>query len=127
MMHTKRKWCVIEIESAEKLAAILTEEIFGCCNAFCVRGYPQYVWANDSTSSDRLQEYGVLKRNPNPLDAHDKIMQVESITTSWCNTSEMLRFINRTLAGEDDRNVFALEVDPILQTPQEHGRCCHCA
>ena len=123
MMHTKRTWSVSEVESAEELARLLTETTFGCCQAFSVRDHPNYVWVNDSTSPDRLQEYGVVKRN-NP---DGKIMQIESITTSWCNASEMLRFINRTLAGEDDNSYFAGEVTAILQTPQEHGRCQHCA
>jgi len=123
MMHTQRKWCVTEIESAEELARLLTEQTWGCCHAFCVKGTPQYVWVNDSTSSDRLQEYGVIKLN-NPDGV---ITQIESITTSWCNYSEMLQFINRTLAGKDDNSYFSGEVVAILQTPQEHGRCQHCA
>ena len=94
MMHTKRIWCVIEIESPEELARLLAEQTWGCCKAFSVQGFPQYVWANDSTSSDRLQEYGVLKRG----NDDGKTMQIESITTSWCDTRQMLLIINRTLA-----------------------------
>ena len=123
MMHTKRTWSVCEVESAEELARLLTETTFGGCQGFSVQGYPQYVWVNDSTSPDRLQEYGVIKQN-NP---EGKITQIESITVSWCSSNELLRFINRTLAGEDDASDFAHEVHPILQTPQEHGRCQHCA
>lgn len=123
MMHSDRRWCVVEAESAEELARLLTKQTWGCCHAFYVKGHENYVWVNDSTSSDRLQEYGVLKRN-NP---DGKITQIESITTSWCNSDEMLQFIRRTLAGEDDNSYFSGEVIAILQTPQEHGRCCHCA
>jgi len=123
MMHTTRKWFVTEVESAEKLAQLLTETTFGCCHAFSIQGHPDYVWVNDSTSSDRLQEYGVIKLNhPDGV-----ITQIESITTSWCNSCEMLQFINRTLAGEDDNSYFAGEVDAILQTPEEHKGCHHCA
>ncbi len=56
MMHTKRRWFITEVESAEELARLLTESTFGGCQAFSVRRHPNYVWANDSTSSDRLQE-----------------------------------------------------------------------
>lgn len=38
-----------------------------------------------------------------------------------------LNDIRDTLAGKDDDNTFRREVDPVLQTPAEHGRCHHCA
>jgi len=102
---------------------MLSEMTWCCCKAFSVRGDPQYVWVNDSTSSDRLQEYGVLKR-----DCPDgKIMQIESITFSWCDLDQALEFIQRTLAGKDDNNSFVCEIHPHLQTPLEHGKCQHCA
>ena len=121
-MHTKRIWYVIEIESPEELARLLVEQTFGCCKAFSVQGTPQYVWVNDSTAPDRLQEYGVIKLN-NPDGV---ITQIESITTSWCDTRQMLLMINRTLAGKDDNNYFAGEVEATLQTPEEHQSCPHC-
>ncbi len=123
MLHDDRIWSIREIELAEELARMLTEATWSCCQAFSVRGYSQYVWVNDSTSSDRLQEYGVLKR-----DCPDgKIMQIESITFSWCNFDQALRFIQMTLAGMDDNNSFACETVTTLQTPLEHGKCQHCA
>ena len=123
MLHENRIWSVSEIESAEKLARLLTEMTWCGCQAFSVQGYPQYVWVNDSTSPDRLQEYGVLKRNY----PDGKIMQIESITFSWCDFDQALQFIQRTLAGKDDNNSLACEVVSTLQTPLEHGKCQHCA
>lgn len=58
---------------------------------------------------------------------HDRPLQVESITFSWCDYDESVEHIQRTLRGEDDGNDFAHEVAPVLQTPEQHGRCCHCA
>ncbi len=123
MLHDDRIWSVSKIESAEELARMLTEMTWCCCKAFSVRGDPQYVWVNDSTSTDRLQEYGVLKRNC----SDGKIMQIESITFSCCNCDQALRFIQMTLAGNDDNNSFVCEISLMLQTPLEHGKCQHCA
>ncbi len=123
MMHTKRRWSVTEVKSVEELARMLTETTWGCCHAFSIKGHPDYVWVNDSTSPDRLQEYAVLKRNP----SEGMILQIESITVSWCTPMEMQQFIERSLAGKDDTGYFVGEVDAILQTPKEHDHCQHCA
>jgi len=82
-----------------------------------------YLWLNDATSPDGAQEFSVVKKaGPN-----GRPWQVESITVSWCDYAELLAYVERTLRGEDDQNDFAHEVAPALQTPAEHGRCCHCA
>ena len=123
MLYTYRIWSVSEVESAEELARMLTEMSWGCCHAFCIKGHSNYVWVNDSTAPDRLQEYAVLKLN-NP---DGEIMQIESITFSWCDEQQALQFINGTLAGKDDNNFFAGEVRATLQTSTKHDRCPHCA
>gem|GEM_PF-4832990 len=38
-----------------------------------------------------------------------------------------LKYIRATLAGEYDRSDFAHEVAPTIETPEQHGRCPHCA
>lgn len=120
MFHRNRVWCVTPVESAEDLARKLTETTWTCCTAFELAGY---LWLNDATSPDGGQEYGVIKKaGPN-----GRSLQVESITFSWCDRATALEYIQRTLRGEDDANDFAREVSPSLQTPPEHGRCCHCA
>ncbi len=123
MMHTKRKWCVTKVATVEELSKLLTETTFGCCHAFYIKGHPDYVWVNDSTAPDRLQEYAVLKRNL----PDGEILQIESITTSWCTPLEMQQYIERSLAGKDDTGYFVGEVDVTLQTPKEHESCPHCA
>ena len=122
MLHTDRTWSVTEVDSAEELARMLTEMTWACCQAFCIKGFPQYVWVNDSTAPDRLQEYAVLKRH----NSNSKIMQIESVTFSWCDQQQALQFIKGTLAGKDDNNFFACEVHATLQTPAKHDRCPHC-
>ena len=120
MFHRNRVWCVTPVGSAEELARKLTTTTWTCCTAFELGGY---LWLNDATSPDNGQEFSVVKKaGPN-----GRPWQVESITVSWCDYAELLAYIQRTLRGEDDQNDFAREVAPALQTPAEHGRCCHCA
>ncbi len=123
MMHTNRVWCVHEVESAEELARKLTSSTWVLCNGAFVRGYPGYVFLNDSTSEDALQEYAIVKGG---LDATSH-RQVESITFSWCSYDQALLHIQRALAGEDDEGSWAHEItSPRLQTPAQHGSCRLC-
>ena len=118
-MHNDRIWCLTPAESAEDLARKLTEITWCGCTAFELKGY---VWLNDATSPDGAQEFAVLKQCDDGT-----FLQIESITYSWCDYDQSLALIKVTLAGEDDVNDFRREVRPILQTPEEHGRCHHCA
>ena len=120
MMHHDRTWVVTAVATAEELAEKLTGTTWTCCTAFELGGY---LWLNDSTSPDRGQEYATVKN----VGPGGRPLQVESITFSWCSCEEALALIHRSLRGEDDGNEFAGEVSPQLQTPQEHGRCRHCA
>jgi hypothetical protein len=120
MLHAKRVWSVSRVESAEDLARKLTTITWTCCTAFELGNY---LWLNDATSPDGAQEFAVVKR----VGPHGRPLQVESVTFSWCDEATGLEHILRTLRGEDDDNDFAHEVSPSLQTPAEHGRCCHCA
>jgi hypothetical protein len=120
MMHSDRVWAVTSAASAEDLARKLTGTTWTCCTAFALDGY---VWLNDATGPDGAQEYACLKRQgPNGCPR-----QIESITFSWCDEQQALELIRRTLRGEYDASEFAHDVRPRLQTPDEHGRCHHCA
>ena len=120
MFHRNRVWCVTSVRSAEELARKLTEITWTCCTAFELGGY---LWLNDATSPDGGQEYAAVKKaGPN-----GRPLQVESITFSWCDYPTALDYVQRTLRGGDEGSDFAREVSPALQTPEEHGRCCHCA
>lgn len=120
MLHRNRRWCATPVESAEELARKLTEMTWCCCTAFELQGY---LWLNDSTSPDGAQEYAVLKKD----GPEGKPVQIESITFGWCDEADALQYVRHTLAGKDDRNSFRRPVDPVLETPEEHGRCGHCA
>jgi len=120
MMHTDRVWCVNAVESAEELAHKLTEMTWCSCTAFELGSY---LWLNDSTCPDGAQEFAVVKK----LRIEGKLLQVESITFSWCDEATALKFIRQTLDGHDDNNEFSVQIDPALETPAEHGRCHLCA
>ena len=120
MFHRNRVWCVTAVASAEELAQKLTTVTWTCCTAFELGGY---LWLNDATSPDGAQEWAVVKR----VGPSGRPLQIESITFSWCDGPTSLEYVQRTLRGEDDGSDFAHEVAPVLQTPAEHGRCCHCA
>lgn len=107
------------VASADDLARRLADTTWTCCSAFELGGY---LWLNDATSADGAQEFAVIKK-AGPLG---RPWQVESITFSWCDFDTALRYIQQTLRGGDDNNDFAHEVSPILQSPSEHGCCCHC-
>lgn len=120
MFHHDRVWCVTPVESAEDLARKLTEATWTCCTGFSLGGY---LWLNDATCPDGGQEYAVVKK----CGPGSRALQVESITFSWCDYDAALEYIQRTVRGDDDKCDFAREVHPHLQSPEEHGRCLHCA
>lgn len=123
MLHSNRIWCLAEVESADQLAADLTQQTWCCCQAFKVKGHDRYIWLNDSTSADGAQEYAVLKLGP----GEGEITQIESITFGWCDRAKAFKFIQETLNGKDDNNDFAIPVTATIQHPKEHGSCPHCA
>jgi hypothetical protein len=119
MLHSDRVWCVMQVAGAEELARNLTDGTWTCCTGFELEGY---LWLNDSTCPDGAQEYAILKK----VGPEGRLFQIESITFSWCNFAEALEYVQQALRGVGDRNDLAGEVFPVLQSPAEHGRCCHC-
>lgn len=119
MMHKKRRWCVVPVSSAEELARMLTDTTWCCCNGFELAGY---LFLNDATCADGAQEYAVIKKGPGEFS-----WQVESITFSWTDYHQALTYIRAVIAGSYDDADYAIRVRPIVQTPEQHGRCGHCA
>ena len=77
MMHTRRKFCVLPVETADELAEKPTAHIWTLCTAFRLT---DYLFLNDSTSEDAAQEYAVARATTENGPA----LQVESITFGWC-------------------------------------------
>jgi hypothetical protein len=145
MMHNNRVWCVVPVETAQELAEKLTQYSWCCCNGFELENY---LWLNDATGADGAQEYACV-RKPAAKDPHYR--QVESITASWCTTQQMLQYIREIQDGIKSVPLAPTQVvvtrsateylaalgakqlsrshivHPRLETPQQHGRCAHCA
>lgn len=116
MMHERRIWTVAPIESAEELARMLTEHDWTLCTAFELQGY---LFLNDATSEDGIQEYAVVKRCDDGT-----FLQVESVTFGWCDFGRALEHVRRATEG---RNEFATIASPRLDTPEQHERCPLCS
>lgn len=122
MFHSKRRWCVGSVSSAEELAKKLTSRTWTLCTGFYVEGHSEYLFLNDATSEDGAGEFAVVKAGIGAAEHR----QIESITFSWCDHTTALRYIEEALAGAMDGNDFARPVTPRLETPEQH-RCGYCA
>jgi len=120
MWHKKRIWSVHPAESAEMLAQELTELTWTGCQAFSLGGY---ILANDATCADGAQEYEVLRPDP---DDTSRLLQIESITFSWCSEEHALELLQKMLRGEFDLYVLAHVARSRFQTPELHGVCPLC-
>jgi len=119
MLFDKRRRVVADVATPEELAKKLTEMTWCPCNGFRLG---DYLFLNDSTSPDGAQEYAVI-HEPSSC-------QCESITFSWCSYNEALKYIQQTLRGEFKpwtRPTSPAYNPSIIQTPEEHGTCQHCA
>lgn len=123
MLHTKRRWGVGPACSPEDLACKLTERTWTLCTGFYVAGHPDYLFLNDATHEDGAGEWAVIKGG---LGAQTHL-QVESITFSWCEAAQALRYIQQALAGDMDRNRFARPVQMRIEPMAQHGTCHLCA
>ena len=108
------------IDSAADLAHKLTESTWTSCQAFVLDGY---LFANDATCADGAQEYAVLKAGPNP----GELVQIESITFSWCNDDRASELILRILSGDFDQESYGRVCSSRFRTAREHGTCHLCA
>jgi len=118
MLHRKRRWGVTPCGDTGELAAKLREQSWTLCTAFKTAGGT--VWANDSTSEDALQEYGVLRRTEG-----GGWRQVETITVSWCDQKKLCGYITQADAGVFDDRTLARVRPERLEEP--HAPCPLCA
>lgn len=118
MFHSKRIWCVADVDTPEELAEKLTEHTWTLCTAFLLGNC---LFLNDAISENGAQEYAIV------VEENGKYRQVESVTFSWCSHEQALESVRQAIAGKLVCEEFAREVQPKLQTPEEHGRCELCA
>lgn len=122
MFHSKRRWCLSEVESAERLGDMVSQCTWTLCSAFYVRDHPKYIFLNDATHEDGAAEYAVLLRMPDGT-----FVQIESITMSWLSKEGARATVEKTLVGDYDASDFTRPVTPRLDAPDKHRPCHLCA
>ena len=120
MLHSNRRWSVLPAESSESLATMLVQSTWTGCQAFILGGY---LFANDATSGDGAQEYAVLK----PSADGNSLVEIESITFSWCSEERALELIRDTLSGKFDASCYGFVDRGRFSTSTEHKTCYLCA
>jgi len=120
MLHRTRTWSLQAIDEAERLAYKLSNVSWTCCQAFALKGY---IFANDATSADGAQEYAILRATR----SCPGLIQIESITFSWCTEERALELIKAVCAGDFDGNGFCQVARDRFETVSEHSFCMHCA
>jgi hypothetical protein len=120
MMHRNRRWGIGSVDTAQELAAMLSQRTWTLCSGFYVLGHPQFLFLNDATCEDGAGEYGVVK-----VMSPSAWMQIESITFSWCAPAKALEHIVATLAGQYDANDFAFGIDLGGRLEERFTHRCH--
>lgn len=120
MLHRTRIWSLQSIDEAERLAYKLSNISWTCCQAFELKGY---IFANDSTSEDGAQEYAILRATRECPE----LVQIESITFSWCTEERALELIKAVCSGDFDGNGLGMVARIRFETAFEHCFCIHCA
>ena len=118
MMFPKSRYSVITVETVEELVRKLTEMTWYRCNGFRFGGM---LFLNDATGPDGAQEYAVLRE--------DTMEQIESLTVSWMEPTELTAWIEETLEHGLNTGVGPWQVritHEAIQTPEEHGTCMYC-
>ena len=130
--HKDRRWHIADIVP-ESLAGLLArdEHRMVLCQGYRTPGGT--LWLNDSISEDAPQEYAVLRpcskvwRMQHPVTKKGWV-QVESITTSWCDSERLLEYIQAFDDEQHDNEdgVFATTYPPLtidfLDFPWKGGR-----
>jgi hypothetical protein len=130
--HSRRTWVIHPAESAEWLAEKLIGHSWCNCAGWSLGGY---LFLNDQTSADGAFEVAIVKPAAEP---GGQWWQVESITFGWIRNTlartaqgQALDYINHAIEGKDDPDrptSGAWRIPPCdVETPEQHGRCIHCA
>jgi hypothetical protein len=120
MLHSQRDWYLQAIGCPENLAYKLAHCTWTGCTAFELE---DYIFANDATCADGAQEYAILK----PSHDGSSLVQIESITFSWCSEERALEMIREIIAGTFNLQSYGTVDRGRFSTPSEHGTCYLCA
>ena len=92
MLQSNRSWSLQTLDTRERLAYKLAHLTWTSCQAFQVDGY---IFANDSTGPDGAQEYAILR----PISDELQLVQIETVTFSWCSEIKSLELIVQACIG----------------------------
>lgn len=109
MMHHNRRYSVREVSTVEELTETLTKHDWCGCSAFKIG---EFIFANDSTSADGAQEYGVIWDGK----------QIESLTVSWMSHEDFHKAVLKII--EDPTKYGAYGAVPSFDHPQGPCRLC---
>ena len=117
MLHENRTFGVSDVARPGDLVAKFKGDVSVWCGCTGWR-HKGWLWLNDSTSPDAIQEYAVVHEGT--------MVQWESLTITWMSADEIRKFIQDFEEGTAERPYFGA-VSNKIETPAEHGRCQHCA
>jgi len=119
MLHKERNWYLQSIGGPEILAHKLVHCSWTGCTAFELKGY---IFANDAFSSDGAQEYSILKPSADGMS----LVEIESVTFSWCSEERALELIREIISGTYDAESYGTVDRERFSTFTEHGNCYLC-
>jgi hypothetical protein len=125
--HRKRVWSVADAKDAETLARDL-RRTWVLCTGFRLGGY---LFLNDSTSEDAIQEYAVVReRDLEQVESTSApaVIADAGVTFGWCSPENALKYVQEAVAGKyDDCPIKLGRIDRRrIETPEQH-HCELCA
>ena len=118
-MHSRRIWSLAEV-TAEEAAEKLTTHDWTMCSGWRIRD-TKLALLNDSTSPDALQEYSIVRIETETPEAI-RGQQLDSLTVSWCNEEEILKYIGKY--AKETSEVFYGPVTANLHLPTQSCGAC---
>jgi hypothetical protein len=89
MIHTSRRYRIVDVASAAELAEKLTQHSWCGCNGFRLGAF---LYLNDAFSENGAQEFAVVRESDGA--------QVDSVTFSWCKEDKAREIIERVESDE---------------------------
>lgn len=115
MIHSKRRFSVLDVQDAEELADKLTQHVWcGCCGF----RHAGLLYLNDSTSPDGAGEWAIFDEQSG--------VQIDSVTFGWMDTADEALETIRLLSSGNLRTPMSEDSVPRIETPDEHGSCPLC-
>lgn len=138
MMHDKRIWCLSPSTPAEISTDLAGKDnpearTWTLCTGYRYElGGKTYLFVNDSTSEDALQEYALLEVISDvyePYTDYATVRQLESITVSWCTREDLLGYLTKVNDPEFLAFVHTWWGTKhfTIQTHPQNERCWRCA